>query len=189
MSISDIIRSELHVTVGDRCPHVCGSNTREDLCQLFAKLGYKIGAEIGVLRGLMSECICLSNPTVHLICVDPWSTSYSRRANGYYQRTQNRLAKYDVEFKRITSAEAAPTVPDRSLDFVYIDALHDYDNVALDLRLWSQKVRVGGIVSGHDYVEGMPGVIRAVQEHVSINNVVDWYVMPEPGRSFLFAIG
>jgi len=34
---------------------------------------------------------------------------------------------------------------------VYIDGAHDFDNVMLDLIHWVPKVKIGGIVSGHDY--------------------------------------
>ena len=41
---------------------------------------------------------------------------------------------------------------DNSLDFVYIDGNHDFVHFTNDMYWWSKKVRVGGIVSGHDYM-------------------------------------
>ena len=41
---------------------------------------------------------------------------------------------------------------DNSIDFVYVDARHDYKGVLEDLRLYWPKVRQGGILAGHDYL-------------------------------------
>ena len=40
---------------------------------------------------------------------------------------------------------------DQSLDFVYIDAGHDFMNFTQDLHWWLKKIKIGGIMSGHDY--------------------------------------
>ena len=37
---------------------------------------------------------------------------------------------------------------------MYIDARHDYESVKEDLEHWLPKVKLGGIVAGHDYVDG-----------------------------------
>jgi len=49
------------------------------------------------------------------------------------------------------SVRAAEYVDSESLDFVIIDADHRYEYVKKDVRHWHDKVRVGGLVSGHDY--------------------------------------
>lgn len=43
--------------------------------------------------------------------------------------------------------------PDESVDFVYLDALHDYAGVMQDLVTWWPKVSHGGIMAGHDYYD------------------------------------
>jgi hypothetical protein len=50
------------------------------------------------------------------------------------------------------SKEASKLFNDESLDFVYIDANHTYEAVKEDLKCWYDKVRVGGVVMGHDYL-------------------------------------
>jgi FkbM family methyltransferase len=60
-------------------------------------------------------------------------------------------------------------VPHHSLDFVYLDARHDYASVLEDLEAWFDKVRPGGVLSGHDYIDGdfaagVFGVKSAVNE-------------------------
>jgi predicted O-methyltransferase YrrM len=163
--------------------------TREDLARLFAELGYTKGAEIGVSAGAYSLCLCRSIPNLELFCVDPWKVERygnARKMEVYYQRCLARLPPYGAKLMRMTSVEAAKLIPDDSLDFVYIDALHDYDNVKMDIELWAPKVRMGGIVSGHDYVElHYFGVIQAVDEYTKANNIVFYTTRPEYLRDFV----
>ena len=47
--------------------------------------------------------------------------------------------------------EAARRFPDGYFDWIYLDATHTYGAARADLEAWYPKVRVGGLVSGHDY--------------------------------------
>jgi hypothetical protein len=40
----------------------------------------------------------------------------------------------------------------RTIDFVYLDARHDYRSVVEDVCAWFPLVTPGGILAGHDYV-------------------------------------
>lgn len=55
---------------------------------------------------------------------------------------------------------------DNTLDFVFIDANHDYKHFAEDLREWHKKVKPGGIVSGHDWVNGCNGLAFGVKQRM-----------------------
>eukprot|EP00927_Polykrikos_kofoidii_P043699 TRINITY_DN37776_c0_g1_i1.p1 TRINITY_DN37776_c0_g1~~TRINITY_DN37776_c0_g1_i1.p1 ORF type:complete len:617 (+),score=86.06 TRINITY_DN37776_c0_g1_i1:176-2026(+) len=66
-----------------------------------------------------------------------------------------------ARFFEMTSLDAAPLFSDRSLDFVYIDAMHD-DSVSLDLEAWEPKLRDGGVLAGHDFTPDTPAVPRHV---------------------------
>jgi hypothetical protein len=141
-----------------------------------------IGVEVGVKLGKFSEFLLVRWPGRKLISVDPWLAAdpgeYVDHANvpqdqheRFYRETCTRLGKFGgrSEIWRKTSLEAARRVDDRTLDFVYLDARHDYDSVKEDLEAWFPKVRPGGIVAGHDYADGsFPsgefGVKRAVDE-------------------------
>jgi len=56
-----------------------------------------------------------------------------------------------IHFLKMKSTEAADTFKDESLDWVYIDARHDYESVLEDMNAWWPKVKQGGLFSGHDY--------------------------------------
>jgi len=65
---------------------------------------------------------------------------------------------------KMDSLEAAKLYKDESLDFVFIDASHDYVSVIKDIEAWLPKVKNLGILAGDDYNEKHPGVIKAVDE-------------------------
>jgi hypothetical protein len=140
------------------------------------------GAEIGVKRGVHSEAILSRWKGKKLYLVDPWEeqrdTKYVDRANvvqakhdEHYQETLQRMARFKrrVEIIRDYSENAAKRFPANSLDFVYLDARHDYDSVLADLRNWEPKVKVGGLIAGHDYLQGtvnrMPYGVKAAVRH------------------------
>jgi hypothetical protein len=125
------------------------------------------GVEIGVKQGRYSDELLSNWRGSELVSIDPWlsadpdeyvdrSNVSQDRFNEFYEETRERLAGYGSRSTiwRMTSIEAAPRVPDGSLDFVYIDARHDYESVKEDLEAWCSKVRPGGILAGHDYVDG-----------------------------------
>ena len=50
-------------------------------------------------------------------------------------------------------------IPLESVDFIYLDGAHDYENVKKELRPYWDRVRPGGILAGHDYCNyGEPGL-------------------------------
>lgn len=64
------------------------------------------------------------------------------------------------------SIEASSFFAEGSVDFIYIDAAHDYDSVLADLHAWFPKLSDHGILAGHDF-DDQPhheGVRRAVAE-------------------------
>lgn len=140
---------------------------RVDLPKMFAEQGFKKGAEVGVFTGYFSEVMFKNIPELKLICVDIWGTGKYKRAE---EECLARLAPYNARIIKKHSVEAAKEVPDESLDFVYIDAAHDYENVKLDINAWAPKVRVGGIIAGDDFYDfpsGKGGVMRAATEYTS----------------------
>lgn len=143
----------------------------------------KVGVEIGVHKGMLSGRLLAANGHMFLHMVDPWADS-----GDTYKQTDDYIAAYSQEqhdtamgkalatvepfegrykVHRMTSEQAAPLFDDESLDFVFIDGDHSYEACSLDIRLWWPKLKPGGLLSGHDYVdEKNYGVIKAVNEFV-----------------------
>jgi len=54
---------------------------------------------------------------------------------------------------------------DESIDFLFMDADHEYEALKKDIGLWYPKIKKGGIISGHDYdPDQWDGVCIAVDE-------------------------
>lgn len=167
--------------------------TRKALPALFASRGYTSGAEIGVWHGGFASKLCAVNPSLKLICVDAWESFHgyvdskgaalkTRQQMVHAERTARaELARFSCDIRKGISVDVARTVPDRSLDFVYIDGDHSYDGALLDLRVWTPKVKRGGVIAGHDYcvnpAKPFIDVIGAVKTFVADAGIARWHVL------------
>ena len=70
----------------------------------------------------------------------------------------------------MTSDAAVNNFENESLDFVWIDGLHQYNQVLKDCRNYWPKLKKGGLFCGHDY-KVIPGVNKAVDEFAAEINV------------------
>lgn len=162
---------------------------RDGFAQVLGELGFTSGAEIGVERGLYSEVLCRSIPGLRLLCVDAWQAYRGYRDHvdqakleAFYEETRDRLAPFaGATIARAFSLDAVRTVPDGSLDFVYIDGNHSLQHCINDLAEWSKKVRPGGIIAGHDFVRyKLPNqiqVVQAVTAWTDANEIQPWFVL------------
>jgi hypothetical protein len=63
------------------------------------------------------------------------------------------------------SVNASRLFTDASIDWVHLDARHDYESVCADIRAWLPKLKSHGWISGDDYDEvKWPSVVRAVSD-------------------------
>ncbi|HSL55073.1 MAG TPA: class I SAM-dependent methyltransferase [Pyrinomonadaceae bacterium] len=70
------------------------------------------------------------------------------------------------------SVNAAGLFSDASVDWVHLDARHDYTSVKADIDAWLPKVKAGGWLSGDDYDEQKwPEVVRAVSDALPLASV------------------
>jgi predicted O-methyltransferase YrrM len=152
--------------------------TREEmLASLCKRIRPSSFVEVGVQRGRFAHAILSYCPTVSAyVGVDLWaaqkfcddgSNALDVEQERFYQEARANLAGFDGRWRlvRSDSIAAASAFADSSLDFVYLDARHDYRSVAEDIRAWAPKVRAGGVLSGHDFVDAheLPGDALWVQ--------------------------
>jgi hypothetical protein len=166
---------------------------RVQLAQLFSKLGYTCGAEIGVAAGIYSEVLCQSNPGLQLYCIDYWEAyeEYHDLPDPIehaenFMAARERLKDYNTTILSIRSMEAVARFEDNQLDFVYIDANHSWPYVTQDIYYWARKVRPGGIVAGHDYYRPTTwqcDVIGAVNGYTQAFDIKPWFLLGKAYRN------
>lgn len=171
----------------------------------FAEWVLDVGVEVGTYKGVFAKSLCEANPKLKLYCVDPYIIYPTYKEfhdqemmEVAYKEAQERLKPYNVTFIRKTSMDALADFKDNSLDFVYIDGNHQLPYAINDLFFWWRKVRIGGIVSGHDYMQ-LRGkwikrnkefkVFEAVNCFVDSYEIDPWFVVgrqsQERYRSFI----
>jgi hypothetical protein len=156
---------------------------RRWVCRLIVRYGCSRIAEIGVYKSQLARMIWAIPTVEYLLLVDPWDAQWCRpitrdgkrytldsRTN-WTQEEMDRLYDWAItnkteatEVMRVTSLKAASMVPDGSLDFVFIDAMHFYEELCEDIAAWKPKLRQGGVLAGDDFTTRFPGVQKAVEE-------------------------
>ena len=81
------------------------------------------------------------------------------------KRFNEEIGSGQVKVNRKYSYDAVKDYPDNYFNFLYIDASHLYKDVKKDLNDWLPKLKEGGLMCLHDYVNIQNfGVIQAVDE-------------------------
>lgn len=155
------IAKRYQISFEQEMPIKLNSERMKELPKLFRRLGFKVGAEIGVSTGRYSKVLCRNIPDLKLYCIDPWVAygGYIEANNDKGQEmldsnlniAKERLAPFNCEFIKKYSMDVVKDFKDESLDFVFIDGNHSFEYAVNDIAEWSKKVRIGGIVSGHDF--------------------------------------
>lgn len=138
--------------------------SRADLGNILEAENMTIGAELGVQRGIFANTMLSRWPSnKEYVLVDVWAPqeNYAESANvdqtvqnAYYHETlaNTNLWKEKIRVCRNFTSVCVENFPDGYFDFVYVDARHDFKGAYEDLEAWWPKIRVGGIMAGHDYV-------------------------------------
>ena len=153
---------------------------REELGKICETLGFEIGVELGVQRGYFAHSI-LENWTTckRYLLVDLWGQqkNYVDTANlsdkdqdTILHEARTHLMKFSnvTMFLRNFTTMASLEVPNSSVDFIYVDARHDYCGVMEDIKTWWPKLKVGGVMAGHDYL--------TASEQKKLNGGDDWSI-------------
>jgi hypothetical protein len=152
--------------------------------------GVVCAVEVGSWAGTSSHAI-LQGGAEQLFCVDHWGGNQEdamwnadtdiwtpKKAFGQFCTNMGALLLDRVIPLVGTSRQWALAWPkEKQIDFVYIDASHEYESVNEDILLWSKLVRPGGVMAGHDW-DVYEGVNQAVTERfgddIQTSNYVWW---------------
>lgn len=150
---------------------------RTDFSILANARGYVDAVEVGVDHGVFAREFLSRFKGNWLFLVDEYQP-----CQGFpYDRTADLMVATQAlmpwhgrfRFIRMRSVDAAPVVATFiSPDFVYIDGCHEEAEVAADLRAWWDVLRPNGMLAGHDFYEGHPGVLAAVKQFAEERGLV-----------------
>lgn len=127
--------------------------------------------EVGCWKGrsasYMGVEILNSNKKIKFDCIDTWEGSEEHlNPNSFHfnkELLEDKDWLYNIFLKNVEpikkivnpirqdSISASKKYTENQLDFVFIDAAHDYESVLNDISNWYPKVKDGSILSGHDY--------------------------------------
>lgn len=85
------------------------------------------------------------------------------------------MSDTNVNKIKCDAAVCAESFEDGTIDFVFLDAFHDYQSVKEQIAAWTPKVRLGGFIGGDDFNgEGLTrGVKKAIFEKFDHCDVFD----------------
>lgn len=148
--------------------------------------------EVGSWAGRSSDAI-LSGCKGKVWCVDTW-----KGAKDVFDSTNSMAKERDMlsifmsnvgHYRNLhtvvkPSVEAAKDFADNSIDCIFIDAGHTYEEVLQDIDAWLPKVKDTGILCGHDYLpDTWMGVVKAVNERFGKpDEVIDWIWVIDLGK-------
>lgn len=122
--------------------------------------------EIGTHRGESAEFLLKINPNIEkLYCIDPYEKEFiidGKPASIHFRKAKKRLSKFNVRFILETSDDAVKHFKKNSIDYVYIDGLHTYEQVKKDIENYFPILKKGGIMAGNDI--GKPRIAKVLFE-------------------------
>lgn len=126
-------------------------------------LQIKSVAEVGVFRGEFAARILeMSSNIDQYLMVDPWrklnnwDKPYNKEDNHFEEiyreaMSKTEFAKDKITVLRETTSEAVKHIPDKSLDFAYIDGDHTLRGITIDLIKMLPKIKLKGLIVGDDF--------------------------------------
>ncbi len=149
------------------------NTSSEGLKQLISELGdtskmrmIEIGSFIGESTIIFAEYF------KEVIAIDPFQPDYHKEDptskfnfDEVYEEYLRRTSPFpNIKTLRLTSDDAVKELNSELYDFIYIDGIHSYEQVKIDIENYLPLLKEGGIIGGHDYGPSWPGVRQSVDE-------------------------
>jgi len=145
-----------------------GQEGLQDLINNIPNKGTMI--EIGTFTG--ESTVIFGDHFENVIGIDPMLQDYDEQDptskfnfNEVLEMFNERTKSYDnISLIQKTSDDALKQLTGKTFDFIYIDGIHQYENVKRDIINYLPMVKKGGVIGGHDYGGPWTGVKQAVDE-------------------------
>lgn len=138
----------------------------------------EIGTWKGASTAFLGVEIFNSRKHITIDAIDSFegSLEHGDIQNFYEETKQNLKPLIDrgvIKLIQGYSHDVVSQYDDNSIDFLFLDASHEYEDVKRDIELWLPKVKSGGIFAGHDYDPHWLGVVKAVNEVLGKENILN----------------
>jgi hypothetical protein len=167
---------------------------RTQFGELLESMGLEgAAAEVGVAEGRNAQVLISSPAITRLYLIDAWTQLDQPGDGGYEQpwhdnnlkEVYERVApwKEKAVIMKGLSYNMIRQIPDNHLVLAYLDGDHSYWGAYQDLVTIYNKVKSGGIIAGHDYLNPAYGVNKAVKSFLAFNGYsqLDIHVTEEDG--------
>lgn len=159
----------------------------EDIPKAVAHFKNPVGIEIGTDGGGTTTYLLDSIPNLTLHGIDPytpyidwggnpfsWHGGLNADQNSSYDEFMKKVSRYGSRYvhHKKTSDDAVVDFDDESMDFIFVDGLHTYDQVLKDCENYYPKLKKGGVFCGHDFTV-IQAVNAAVREFAQKNNITN----------------
>ena len=132
----------------------------------------EVGCWLGCSAAYMGVEIVNSQKNIKFDCFDwfkgnPYNKNinYNDDPDPAFLKCKTNLEPFKnfLSVNKSLSWEGASKYKNNSLDFVFLDASHAYDDFSKDLQAWGPKVKANGVFAGHD--TGFGGVSVGIAEY------------------------
>lgn len=153
-----------------------------------------LSVEVGVLEGVFAGAIWDIQRPEKLVLIDIWQDYLLVKGQDAYDSVARKfgaqIADGRVEMWRGWCVDMIPQLPNRSVNFAYVDADHRYSAVLNDLELLLPKMAPGSWLCGHDYCAGDKfGVVRATAVFCDRHGLLVDYLTDEPPAPWFLPAG
>lgn len=152
-------------------------------------------AEIGSYAGESAEIFLDSGKVKKIYCIDPWRNGYNDSDLLSYNTPMDEIESiFDERLKRfnnvqkmkMTGDEAAKLFLNEYFDAVYIDANHTYEACKNDILTYFSKIKINGILAGHDYYGNVKNAVDDIFGHPDKNFLdTSWMLRVKSTYKFL----
>jgi cephalosporin hydroxylase len=132
--------------------------------------------EVGVADGksaiYLAETLISLGKNFELFMIDNCGYGAHEQRNEIIRNIQRAGISEQTSFMEMDSLSASCKFNDHSLNFVFLDSSHKYEETKAEIRLWYRKLLDGSVLAGHDYLsEENPGVKMAVDEVIPMEHL------------------
>lgn len=196
----DFIAKRFNLELTKPNPILIPGSRWHELGHLLNDLGCKKAVELGVYKGKFTVALAKRAPNMKIYGVDAWSyydgyddyTKYDIENEAQKETIRKTQDKPSVQLIKGWSTDVVKQFEDNSLDYIFIDANHQFEFVVEDLKAWVPKVKEGGIVMGHDYFHMSKlnfGVVPAVNGWVETHHIKHLFLWNDKVLSWMYIKG